>query len=225
MLRLLLALLTSAVLLPAAEKSSVLGKVQAEIRLSDGTVFKQAKVVEYSIEKSTATIAEIARVRVVPFDLLPPKLRDQILVEAGVKSANPRTVRKDTRPRPSTPTQSPVSTISPDVLVATTATPLPREQLAKLAATNAPLQLKAHLVRTYGNVGSLSTKVFETAEVTGWPKIRVTGETSFTEWVPGTRSSSLHREKFEIEYLIADGGGLKAETVTVGGIARPVEDK
>lgn len=225
MLRLLLALFVSTILASAAERSSVLGKVQAEIRLTDGTVFKQARIVDYSIDKSTATIAEPTRIRTVALDTLPPKLRDQILIEAGVKSADPRTAPKGTRPRPIAPTQSPVNPTSADIPVASTTAPVSHAQLMKLATTNAPDQLKAHLLRTYGNVGSLSTKVSETTEVPGWPKIRVAGETSFSELTPGNRSSSLHREKFEIEYVIADGGGLKASTVTVGGIARPVDDK
>lgn len=213
--------LATAALAPAAEKTSILGKVQPEIRLTDGTVFKKAKIVEYSIEKSTATIAEPTRIRTVPLDTLPPKLRDQILAEAGVKTAAPRQhpTRPNVRPlRPPLPANSSAAAEAP---TASSPAPLPRDQLLKQAATTAPAQLKAHLTRTYGVISNLSTQILETSEVQGWPKIRVSGETSFAEWSPGQRASSLHKEKFEVEYVVADGV-LRPETVTVGGISRPV---
>lgn len=68
------------------------------------------------------------------------------------------------------------------------------DQLLNQAATTTPLRLKAHLTRTYGHVGSLTTNSLETSEVTGWPNFRVTGETSFTEGSPGQRIRSLHQE-------------------------------
>jgi hypothetical protein len=218
-----LAFLALVTLATAAEKTSVIGKVQPEIRLTDGTVFKKAKIVDYSLDKSTATIAEPTRIRVVALDKLPPALRDQLLTEVGVKPAvppkNPAPYRvRPTRPPPHSgginyPTEIPVATTKP--------APQSGDSLLKQATTAAPVQLKAHLTRTYGQVGSLSTKILETGEVPGWPKIRVTGETSFTEWSPGQRASSLHQEKFEIEYVVTDGV-LKPTTVTVGGISRPI---
>lgn len=222
--RLLVLFLASAVFASAADTGSIVGKVQPEIRLTDGTVFKKAKIVDYSIDKATATIAEPTRIRVVPLDTLPPKLRDQLFTEAGVKPPASGTRHAPAHPRPSTPTQSPINTAGPITPVATT-TPVPRDQLLKQAATTTPDQLKAYLTRTYGRVGSLSTKVLDTGEVPGWPRIRVSGETSFTEWAPGQRASSLRQEKFEIEYTVLDGGGLRPETVTVGGIVHPFAEK
>lgn len=225
MSRLLALLLAAAALATVAfaapaEKTSILGKVQPEIRLTDGTVFKKAKIVEFSIEKSTATIAEPTRIRTVPLDTLPSKLRDQILAEAGVKTADPR--QRPTRPnvRPLRP-PVPAGSAAAEAPTASSPVPQPRDQLLKQAATTAPAQLKAHLTRTYGVISNLSTQILETSEVQGWPKIRVSGETSFAEWSPGQRASSLHKEKFEVEYVVADGV-LRPETVTVGGISRPV---
>jgi hypothetical protein len=215
-----LALVASA---PAAEKSSVLGKVQAEIRLTDGTVFKKAKIVDYSLDKATATIAEPTRIRVVALDQLPPALRDQLLAEAGVKPATAPKHPAHPRAHPARPPLQAGGIAYPaEPPVAATHRPPPAgDSLLNQAATAAPVQLKAHLTRTYGQVGSLTTKILDTGEVPGWPKIRVSGETSFTERTPGQRASSLHREKFEIEYVIADGL-LKPTTVTVGGITRPI---
>jgi len=208
---------------PAAEKSSVLGKVQPEIRLIDGTVFKKAKIVDYSLDKATATIAEPTRIRVVALDQLPPALRDQLLAEAGVKPATPPKHPAHHRTPPARPPARSGGISYPAAPpVAATHRPLPAgDSLLNQAATAAPVQLKAHLTRTYGQVGSLSTKILDTGEVPGWPKIRVSGETSFTERAPGQRASSLHREKFEIDYVIADGL-LTPSTVTVGGITRPI---
>jgi len=223
MFRLLATFFSIVALATAAEKTSLLGKVQPEIRLTDGTVFKKAKIVDYSIDKSTATIAEPTRIRVVAIDTLPPTLRDQLLTEAGVKPTTPPKSPAHHRTPPTRPparssginypTETPVATTNP--------APPSGDPLLKQAATAAPVQLKAHLTRTYGQVGSLSTKILETGEIPGWPKIRVIGETSFTEWSPGQRASSLHQEKFEIEYVVTDGV-LKPSTVTVGGISRPI---
>jgi hypothetical protein len=219
MFRLLATFLVVIALATAAEKTSVIGKVQPEIRLTDGTVFTKAKIVEYSVEKSTATIAEPTRVRVVPLNTLPPKLRDQILSEAGVKPPEPR-------PHPTRPIARPLrpplaaGPSNSEPPTATTA-PQPLEQLLEQAVATAPAQLKAHPIRTYGVVSNVSTKFLDAGEVPGWPQIRVSGETSFAEWSPGQRASSLHREKFDVVYTMTDGV-LKPETVTVGGISRPV---
>ena len=217
------ALVALVALATAAEKNSVLGKVQPEIRLTDGTVFKKAKIVDYSIDKSTATIAEPTRIRVVAIDKLPPALRDQLLTEAGVKPATPPKTPAHSRAHPTRPPTHSGGISYPTIPPAATTNHAPQsgDSLLKQAATAAPVQLKAHLTRTYGQVGSLSTKIMETGEIPGWPKIRVTGETSFTEWSPGQRASSLHQEKFEIEYVVTDGV-LKPTTVTVGGISRPI---
>ncbi len=228
MLRRLPLILTTATLLMAAsaEKKSYLGQVQPEIRLTDGTLFKQARIVDYSIEKSTATIAEPTRIRVVALDTLPPALRDQLLAEAGVKPATPP--KNSTRPytRPSQPPLQTRAVSSPAAPVATTTSaPGTREQLLQQAALNAPVQLKAHLIHAYGQLGSLATQVIETTEVPGWPRIRVSGETSFTVRSPGQRLSSLRQEKFEIEYSFTAVGALKPETITVGGISRPFLEK
>ena len=106
MCRLLFLLLATTTLLLAAttpEKTAVLGKVQPEIRLTDGTVFKKAKIVDFSVEKSTATIADPTRIRVVPLDTLPPKLRHQLLTEAGIKSDDTSTPPKRSTTRPTRP--------------------------------------------------------------------------------------------------------------------------
>lgn len=223
MFRLLATFFALVAVATAAEKSSLVGKVQPEIRLTDGTVFKKAKIVEYSIDKSTATIAEPTRIRVVAIDTLPPTLREQLLSEAGVKPATPPKPPAHSRAhtnRPPTQTGG-ISYSTETPVPETNLPPPPGDPLLKQAVTAAPLQLRTHLTRTYGQVGSLSFKILETGEVPGWPKIRVIGETSFTEWSPGQRASSLHQEKFEIEYVVTNGV-LKPTTVTVGGISRPI---
>ena len=211
----------------AAEKSSLLGKVQPEIRLTDGTVFKKAKIVDFSLDKSTATIAEPTRIRVVPIEKLPPALRDQLLAEAGVKPATPpkTPARHSPRPYQPPPQTGAVASTAPAPVAAPPSSSPSRDHLLQQAALNAPAQLKAHLTHAYGQVGSLATQVVETADVPGWPRIRVSGETSFTERSPGQRVSSLRQEKFEIEYSVTPAGALKPETITVGGISRPFLEK
>ena len=223
LLSLALASLCLVAFAPAAEKTSLLGKVQPEIRLTDGTVFKKAKIVGYSLDKATATIAEPTRIRVVPLDKLPPALRDQLLAEAGVKPATTPKHPGQNRAHPTRPLPQGggISYPAEPPVAATNRPPPPGDSLLKQAAVAAPLQLKTHLTRTYGQVGSLSTKVSETSEVTGWSRIRVQGETSFTERGAGQRASSIRHEKFEIEYDIASGV-LKPETVTLGGISHPI---
>ena len=218
MFRLLTLLLATVVLATAAEKKSTLGQVQPEIRLLDGTVFTKAKIVAYSLDQSTATIAEPTRVRTVPIDQLPNPLRDQLLAEAGVVKPKPAAPRpRPAHPLPA-PTQTPAVATPP---IATSSTPQSREQLLQLATSHAPDQLKALLSRNYGQVGSFSAKVLETSEVPGWPRIRVTGEATFTERTPSRPASSLRKEKFEVEYDTTSGV-LQPTTVTVGGIATPV---
>lgn len=228
-LRFLLALGLGLPVARAEEKPSVVGQVQPQIRLTDGTVLTKAKILSYSIEKdhATATIAESTRVRIVPLDSLPPKLRDQILTEAGVKPE--ATEKKTRRPRaaqtpPSLP--PPDKTILPDAPVSTANSPAAPasalEPLLKQASAAAPDELKFYLTKAFDRVGSLTCKVREVAQVPGWQKIRVSGEAAFTQWDAKQADHVWRTEKFEVEYTIVDGRTLKAESVSFAGIARPV---
>lgn len=235
-----LAFLLSALLspaAPAAEKKPLLGQVQPEIRLTDGTVFKKAKIVEFSVEKSTATIAEPTRIRVVPLENLPPKLRTQLLAEAGIKTpdtppARPRGHARPTRPPgnvtpPSNP--PPDKTILPDppatLPTVSPIPPTPLDQLLKQAAAAAPDELKFHLARTYDRVGSLTCKIRETIQVPGWQKIRVSGEASFTQWDARQSDHVARTDKFEVEFAIVDSRKLRPDTVSFAGLSRPVGGK
>jgi hypothetical protein len=220
--------LATAALATAAEKNSILGKVQPEIRLTDGTVFKKAKIVEFSIEKSTATIAEPTRIRTVPLDTLPPKLRDQILAEAGVKPA------ATARPRPHRPSghaaiptpPPPDKVILPEPPIATASTPAPPatalDQLLKQANATAPDELKLYLAKTYDRIGSLTCKIRESLQVPGWQKIRVSGDASFTQWDARQGDQVWRTDKFEVEFAIVDGRSLKPSSVSFGGLSRAI---
>jgi hypothetical protein len=238
MCRLLFLLLATTTLLLAAtapEKTAVLGKVQPEIRLTDGTIFKKAKIVDFSMEKSTATIADPTRIRVVPLDTLPPKLRHQLLSEAGIKSDDTSTPPKRATTRPTRPHHAvapappppPDKTILPDPPAASSALtpPAPLDRLLQQAATAAPDELKFYLARAFDRVGSLTCKIRETIQVPGWQKIRVSGEAAFTQWDARQNDHVWRTDKFEVEFAILEGRTLRPDTVSFGGLSRPVGGK
>ena len=238
MFRLLLSLLATITLVSAAttaEKPAVLGKVQPEIRLTDGTVFKKAKIIEFSVEKSTATIADPTRIRVVPLDTLPPKLRQQLLTEAGIKSGDTATQPKRTGTRPTRPHNAVApappppadKTILPDTPAptATSTPPTPLDQLLQQAATAAPDELKFYLARAFDRVGSLTCKIRETIQVPGWQKIRVSGEAAFTQWDARQNDHVWRTDKFEVEFAILESRTLRPDSVSFGGLSRPVGGK
>lgn len=236
---LVLALLASAsVAVRAAEgtavKPSIIGKVQPEIRLTDGTVFKKAKIVSFSVDGTsasrTATISEPTRTRVVALDSLPKGLRDQILTEAGIKPDEPRQRQRRARPAPTTPSAPPPDqTILPEAPVTTPNSPgVPATELdplLKQAGAAAPAELKFYLTKTFDRVGSLTCKVREVAQMPGWQKIRVTGEASFTQWDARQADQVWRTDKFEVDFAIIEGRSLKAETVSFAGISRAVGER
>lgn len=216
----------------AAEKNSIVGQVQPEIRLTDGTVLTKAKIIGYSVEKdhATATLAESTHVRVVALDALPPKLRDQILTEAGVKPETPEKKSRRARPVQVPPSPPPPDkTILPDAPVSTanspTAPATALDSLLKQAGTAAPDELKFYLTKTFDRVGSLTCKVREVAQVPGWQKIRVSGEAAFTQWDARQADHVWRTDKFEVEFAIVDGRTLKPESVSFAGIARRVGER
>lgn len=212
-------------------KPSIIGKVQPEIRLTDGTVFKKAKIISYSADgtttPATATISDSTRIRVVPLDTLPKSLREQILTEAGVKPDEPRQRQRRARPVPTTPSAPPPDkTILPEAPVTTPNSPgVPATELdplLKQAGAAAPAELKFYLAKSFDRVGSLTCKVREVTQVPGWQKIRVTGEASFTQWDAKQADHVWRTDKFEVNFAIVEGRSLKAETVSFAGISRPV---
>ncbi len=218
----------------AAEEGSIIGQVQPEIRLTDGTVLTKAKIVSYSVEKEkkTATIAEPTRIRTVELEKLPVGLRDKILTEAGMKSETPITKPKGRRTRvaPTPPSPPPADkTILPEVAVSTPVAPgMPAtvsDALLKQAGTAAADELKFYLTKAFDRAGGLTCKVREIVQVPGWQKIRVSGEASFTQWDAKQADHVWRTDKFEVEYSIVDGNRLKAETVAFAGISRPVGER
>jgi hypothetical protein len=229
-LALLLILLAAATGTHAAEKGSVVGKVQPEIRLTDGTVFTKAKVLSYSVENATVMIGEATRNRTVPLDKLPTALREQILAEAGVTPETPRAKVRRVRPTTATPTPPPADkTILPEAPVTTATTPgapaTAMDALLKQASAAAPDEMKFHLMKAFERVGSLTCKVREATQVTGWQRIRVSGEAAFTQWDARQGDHVWRTDKFEVEFSVVEGRSLKAESVSFGGIARAVGEK
>ncbi len=218
--RLIFALALAGPLL-AVETKPVVGTVQPEIRLTDGTVFTKAKIIEYSLAKDTATIADPNRIRTVPLKSLPEPLRKQLLAEAGVKPDEPH--RRSDRSYPPAP-PPPDKVILPTAPPTTGAPPTTVDQLTRQATTEAPGELKLYLQKAYDRVSSLTCKVREAAQVPGWQKIRVRGSASFSQWDASQRDYVWRSEKFEVVFDIVDGGSLRVDTVAFGGFAHSVDE-
>jgi hypothetical protein len=207
---------------PVAPASSerVIGVVQPEIRLSDGRVFKNARVLDVTPLKESATISDGTRVRVVPLNSLPAALRDQLLAEKSRTDGPRYNVYRDVRPPPPPPDQ----VITPAPPVTPVATPTIIDQLIAQAVTEAPDELKLYLVKSGERVSSLTTKIRKTEQVPGWQKIRVSGDASFSTWDNLRRDYVWRTDKFEVEFAIVSvGTALKLDTVSFAGISRQAD--
>jgi hypothetical protein len=200
---------------PARE--TVLGVRQAEIRLENGTLFKDAKVLDASLEKGTATITDRTQLRTVPLQQLPAPLRDQVITE----------VSRPDRPRyniyrvdPVRPPPPPDQAIPPAAPMVPPVTPTIIDQLIARATAETPDELKLHLLRGNLQLSSLTTKIRKVEQVPGWQKIRATGDAAFSTWDNSRRDYRWRTEKFEVEFDIIDGTALQISSVTFGGITR-----
>jgi hypothetical protein len=198
-----------------ALRERVLGAVQPEIRLNNGTVFKNTKVLGVSVERGTATLSDSQRIRTVPLTELPSPLREHVLEEAARSADRPRynTYREEVRATP-----------PPDKVITPPArepiTPTITDRLITQATAETPDELKLHLMRTNQQVSSLTTKIRKVEQVPGWQKIRATGDAAFAVWDNSRRDYVWRTEKFEVEFAIVNGTSLKLERVTFGGISR-----
>lgn len=204
---------------PARETDRAFGTVQREIRLQDGRVFRNTKVLDASIEKGTATLSDSRRIRTVPLAQLPDVLREQVVAELA-RGAGPRynTYRPYVRPPPPPPDQVIAPSPPPSDPAAATIT----DQLIAQATRETPDELRLYLLATTQRVSSLTTKIRKVEQVPGWQKIRATGDASVAVWDASRRDYLWRTEKFEVEFDILDGTTLRADRVTFGGISRAI---
>jgi hypothetical protein len=215
-----LALLTSLAAEPAAPAPErIIGTIQPEIRLANGTVFKNAKILHLSLEKGTATLSDSTRIRTVPLPQLPTELREQAVAEV-TRGNVPRynIYRQEVRPPP-----PPDKVIPPAPPTAPPVTRTVTDQLIAQATAETPDELKLHLLQAFERVSSVMTKIRKVEQVPGWQKIRATGVASFSIWDNSRRDYVWRTEKFEVEFAIVNGTELKLDTVTFAGISRQAE--
>ena len=231
MKRLLLALAFSAAAAFAANETAapataatppgerVIGAVQPEIRLGDGRVFKNAKVLDVSTAKSVATISDGNQIRIVPLSQLPATLRGQVVAEATRGDAPRYNVyRQEVRP------PSPVETVTtPAPPINPVVTPTIIDRLIAQATAEAPEELKFHLRKSQPQLASITTKIRKAEQVPGWQKIRVSGEASVATWDNYRRDYTWRTEKFEVEFAIVSGVSLKLDNVSFAGISRAAD--
>lgn len=203
---------------PASEHA--IGTVQPEIRLADGRVFRNAKVLDASTEKGTATLSDSRRIRTVPLHQLPDSLRERVVAELA-RGEGPRynTYRPYVRPPPPPPDQ----VIAPSPAPVDPANATITDQLIAQATRETPDELRLHLLATTQRVSSLTTKIRKVEQVPGWQKIRASGDASVAVWDASRRDYLWRTEKFEVEFDILNGTTLRADRVTFGGISRAIE--
>lgn len=218
---LLVASVFSASVWAAPERA--IGGTHAEIRLSDGTVFKNARVLDASRERRSVTISDGRQVRTFAQELLPAALREQVAAELAQGYTPRYNVYREARPAPPAdkvipppaPAENPHSPAHPATMT---------DRLVERATAEAADELKLYLLKSHDrSLASLTTKVRQAAPVPGWPKIRVSGEASYSVWDNFRRDYVWRTEKFEVDFAIVAGTSLKPDRVSFGGISRPVE--
>lgn len=206
----------------SAAPERVIGAVQPEIRLSDGTVFRNARVLRASAEKSSATISDGTTLRVVSLSALPEGLRTQVVDELG-RTRAPRygyNVSHETRPAPP-PDKVILPPASVDTPYAPAAPATAIDQLIAQASTRAADELKLYLLKSHErSVSSLTTTVRKAEQVPGWQKIRVSGDAAYSTWDNFRRDYVWRTEKFEVEFAIVDGKAIQADRVSFAGVSR-----
>ena len=211
-------------MLSSAPADRVIGAVQPEIRLGDGRVFKNAKILGAELERETATLSDGKQVRVVPLSQLPNPLREQLFAELTRPETPRYNVYREVRPPPPA---EPVQVIipSPAPVVSLGSPPTITDRLIAQATREAADELKLHLLKTGERVSSLTTKIRHAEQVPGWPKIRVSGDAAFSQWDEGIRDYRWRSEKFEVEFAIVNGGtAIKLDRVSFGGISRAADE-
>ena len=202
---------------PAAPR--IIGAVQPEIRLTNGTVLKNTKVLDVSTAKGSATLSDGKQIRTVPLTSLPAPLREQIVAEATRDDAPRYNIyRQEVRPAP--PVEK-VITPAPPITPPGTATVTDR--LIEQATAETPEELKFFLRKTNPQISSVTTKVRKAEQVPGWQKIRISGDASVATWDNFRRDYVWRTEKFEVEFAILSGVSLKLDNVSFAGISRAAE--
>ncbi|HUR57118.1 MAG TPA: hypothetical protein VM029_05385 [Opitutaceae bacterium] len=202
-----------------AARERVIGAVQPEIRLADGKVFKNAKVLDVSTAKSVATISDGNQIRIVALSQLPATLREQVVAEATRGDAPRYNVyRQEVRP------PSPVETVStPAPPLTPVGTPTSIDRLIAQATAEAPEELKFYLRKSQPQLASITTQIRKAEQVPGWQKIRVSGDASVATWDNYRRDYVWRTEKFEVEFAILSGVSLKVDNFSFAGISRAAD--
>jgi hypothetical protein len=207
--------------------AAVLGVEQPEIKLSDGRVMTKAKIIDYSSTKKTAVITDESRILTVPLANLPADLREQLLTEPSRESRPRYNVYRDERSAITIPPppEDKVTTPPPPVTAKDTAhTSLSStDLLIEQAKTETADELKFYLIKSFNQVSSLTTKIRKAEQVSGWSKIRVSGEAAYSTWDNYRRDYTWRTGKFEVEFAIIDGRSLRIDTISFGGIPRQVD--
>lgn len=225
MKRILLALAFSAAAVfaanesPAPVRERIIGTVLPEIRLANGTVLQNTKVLDVSTAKGSATLSDGKQIRTVPLTSLPAPLREQVVAEVTRGDA-PRYNIYRQEVRPPAPVEK-VSTPAPPITPPGTATVTDR--LIEQATAETPEELKFFLRKTNPQVASVTTKVRKAEQVPGWQKIRISGDASVSTWDNYRRDYVWRTEKFEVEFAILSGVALKLDNVSFAGISRAAD--
>jgi hypothetical protein len=205
-----------------AAPERVIGAVQTEIQLSDGTVFKNARVLDASRERNSVTISDGRQLRTLSLNALPAPLRDRVLGELARGQGPRHNIYREVRPTPpvdkvvlpTTPAPNPYAPAMPPSLT---------DQLIAKATAEAADELKLYLIKNHERgLASLTTKVRQAEQVPGWQKIRVSGEAAYSTWDNFRRDYVWRTENFEVDYEIVGGASLKADRVTFAGVSRMV---
>jgi hypothetical protein len=201
----------------------VIGVVQPEIRLGDGTIFKNARVLDASRERNSVTISDGRRLRTLSLNALPTSLREGVIDDLARGYGRRHNVYREVRPAP--PADKVVLPAPP--APNPHAPPMPpsvTDQLIARATTDAADELKLSLLKHHDpSLASLTTKVRQAEQVPGWQKIRVSGEAAYSTWDNFRRDYVWRTEKFEVDYQIVGGTSLQPDRVSFGGISRQVD--
>jgi hypothetical protein len=216
----LLLLVASLAVAATASTERIIGAVQPEIRLTDGTVFKDAKVLGVSLDRNTATLSDGRQIRIVTLDRLPEPLRTRVIDEARRNDAPRYNIYRD-EVRPPPPADRVIVPSQPPAASAPTRTVT--DDLVTQAVAEAADELRLHLLKRGERVSSLTTRVRQAGQVPGWPKIRVSGDAAYAIWDHSRRDYVWRTDKFEVDYAIVDGVSLKLDTVTFAGVSQQAE--
>jgi hypothetical protein len=214
-------LLCSFAVSTVVEARETLGIRVPELRLTDGSVLRDVKLMSYSASQHGVVIAVDRQLRVLPLTHLPHHLQQGVLRDYNeervriVPNVVTTTVRPSSAVAPAAPRAGADPAAAPEGSL---------ERLQQQAATEAPDELRFHLQRTNARVSSLDCKIRSVEKVPGWQRIRVSGTASYSVWNHHGRDYVWRTGKFEVEFEIAEGDRLRAANVTFDGISRRVTD-